>query len=55
MADYISGDENGSSFGINYQVNDNFGVCIGFEHPNAGDGELTYQIEFAFGGSFHKR
>jgi len=55
MADYTGGDENGSSLGINYQVNDNFGVCVGFERPHADDGERSYVIEFVFGGSFRKR
>ncbi len=55
MADYVGGDENGSSLGVNHQVNDAFGVCIGLVHPNAGDGEVSYTIDFVFGGSFRKR
>jgi len=52
MADYVSGDENSSSVGFNYQFNDGFGILGGVLFPNADGEETGFTLHFVFTGSY---
>jgi len=53
MADYTQGNDNYSSIGLSYQINEPCSILIGSQFPNNGGGAV-FTVHFIVGGSLKK-